>query len=89
MHPDHLVCSQLGYDACYLAGLAKAKLDGDPHRPRKIIYASYFRNINYSFLVDISDQFERKVKAVAAYVSKFGPSDEVMDAVRKGLVLHK
>jgi len=64
-HPDHLACSRLGYDACFLAGLTKAKLDGDPHRPRKIIYASYFRNTDYSFLVDISDEFERKVEAVA------------------------
>lgn len=88
-HPDHLACSRLGYDACFLAGLTKAKLDGDPYRPRKIIYASYFRNTDYSFLVDISDEFERKVEAVAAYVTQFGPSDEVMDAVRNGYVLHE
>ena len=87
-HPDHLACSRLGYDACFLAGLTKANLDGEPHRPRKIIYASYFRNTDYSFLVDISDEFERKVEAVAAYVTQFGPSDEVMDAVRNGFVLH-
>ena len=38
-HPDHRVCSQLGFDACYFAGLKKAQLSGEPHRPRKIIYA--------------------------------------------------
>ncbi|RME28699.1 MAG: bacillithiol biosynthesis deacetylase BshB1, partial [Candidatus Zixiibacteriota bacterium] len=47
-HPDHRVTTEIGYDACFLAGLKKADLDGEPHRPRKIIYASYFRNREYS-----------------------------------------
>ena len=70
-HPDHLVCSRLGYDACFLAGLKKLDVDGEPYRPRKIIYVSYFRNTDYSFLVDISDEFEQKCEAVAAYRSQF------------------
>ena len=71
-HPDHLACSRLGYDACFLAGLQKLDLAGEPHRPRKIIYASYYRNTDYSFLVDISDNFEQKLRAIAAYESQFG-----------------
>ncbi len=70
-HPDHLVCSRLGYDACFLAGLKKLDVEGEPYRPRKIIYVSYFRNTDYSFLVDISDEFEQKCEAVAAYRSQF------------------
>ncbi|MBU8934660.1 MAG: bacillithiol biosynthesis deacetylase BshB1 [candidate division Zixibacteria bacterium] len=71
-HPDHLACCRLGYDACYLAGLKKADLSGEAFRPRKIIYASYFRNSDYSFLVDISDEMDKKCEAVAAYKSQFG-----------------
>ena len=71
-HPDHLACSRLGYDACFLAGLQKLDLTGEPHRPRKIIYASYYRNTDHSFLVDISDVFERKLRGIAAYESQFG-----------------
>ena len=70
-HPDHVACSRLGYDACFLAGLRKADLNGEPHRPRKIAYVSYFRNTDYTYLVDISDQFEQKCRAVAAYHSQF------------------
>jgi len=70
-HPDHLVCSRLGYDACFLAGLKKLDVEGEAYRPRKIIYVSYFRNTDYSFLVDISDEFEQKCEAVAAYRSQF------------------
>lgn len=73
-HPDHLAACRLGYDACFLAGLTKLPIEGEPCRPRKIIYASYFRNTEHSFLVDISDEFEQKITAVAAYVSQFGDS---------------
>ena len=84
-HPDHLACSRLGYDACFLAGLKKIDLKGEPHRPRKIIYVSYYRNTDYSFLVDISDEFEQKIKAVAAYKSQFGSDSRVSDVNKTGL----
>lgn len=86
-HPDHLACTRLGYDACFLAGLAKLDLSGDPFRPHKIIYASYFRAKDYSFLVDISDQLETKMKAVAAYQSQFGDSSELQEIIEQGLKL--
>ena len=70
-HPDHAKCSQLGYESCYLAGLAKLKIPGEPHRPFKIIYCTSFFEIKHSFIVDISEQFERKIKAVACYKSQF------------------
>jgi len=70
-HPDHAACSRLAFDACFLAGLKKLEVDGEPFRPRKIIYASYFRNKDHSFLVDISEWFEAKCRAVAAYQSQF------------------
>lgn len=75
-HPDHRVCSQLGFDACFMAGLKKAELSGEPHRPEKILYVSYFRNKENSFIVDISEQFSRKLKAIAAYKSQFGDTKE-------------
>jgi bacillithiol biosynthesis deacetylase BshB1 len=74
-HPDHAACSRLGFDACFLAGLKKIDIEGEPFRPRKIVYASYFRNTDHSFMVDISESFETKCKAIAAYHSQF--SDEV------------
>ena len=87
-HPDHLACSRLGYDAAFLAGLKKVNLEGEPHRPRKIIYASYFRNLDYSFLVDISEEFEKKVEAVAAYQSQFGESTSFKEVVKRGLNIY-
>ena len=88
-HPDHLVCSNLGYDACFLAGLKKINLEGEPFRPRKIIYASYFRNTDYSFLVDISDFIEKKCKAVAAYKSQFANPVTAKHIFQPGLDIYE
>jgi bacillithiol biosynthesis deacetylase BshB1 len=74
-HPDHRVCSQVSYDACFYAGLKKAELDGEPHRPRKILYSTYYRSgVKPTFAVDITKQLERKLEAVRAYKSQF-PSE--------------
>jgi len=86
-HPDHHACSLLGYDACFLAGLKKIELDGEPHRPRKIIYASYYRNLQNSFLVDISDHFEKKCEAVAAYKSQFSDNNIAKQIFHPGVTV--
>lgn len=86
-HPDHLAACRLGYDACFLAGLRKMNLAGEPHRPRKIIYASYYRNREFSFLVDISDHFEKKCAAVAAYRSQFQDNNLAKDIFHPGVTV--
>ena len=72
-HPDHRVASELGRDACFLAGLARYDAGGEPHRPRKILYALAYREdpVPPTFVVDISDQFERKMQAIRCYASQF------------------
>jgi len=74
-HPDHLAASKMGYDACFFAGLKKLQMPGEATRPRKIIYASYFREAQHSFLVDITAQMEDKCKAVACYASQFNDQE--------------
>jgi N-acetylglucosamine malate deacetylase 1 len=72
-HPDHRTAAELGRDACYLAGLAKYGGAGAPHRPFKILYALAYREdpVKPSFVVDISDSFDAKMKAIRCYVSQF------------------
>lgn len=72
-HPDHRVASQLAYDACFVAGLRRAPIEGAPHRPRKILYAMSYREeaVNPSFVVDITDQIERKLDAIFAFGTQF------------------
>ncbi|MBD3219035.1 MAG: bacillithiol biosynthesis deacetylase BshB1 [candidate division Zixibacteria bacterium] len=76
-HPDHRICSYLGQDACYFSGLKKLDLPGEPHRPHKILFATYYRTTSTpTFYVDISKQFERKIEAVRCYKSQFDNTPE-------------
>lgn len=72
-HPDHRITSELGRDACFLAGLARYNAAGAPHRPHKILYALAYREdpVKPTFVVDISPQFERKMQAIRCYGSQF------------------
>jgi len=70
-HPDHYTASTLGYEAAFLAGLKKLPVEGEPHRPFKIIYASLYYDVRPSFVVDISEQFESRVRALMAYRSQY------------------
>ncbi|HJT88091.1 MAG TPA: bacillithiol biosynthesis deacetylase BshB1 [Bryobacteraceae bacterium] len=71
-HPDHYRAGELGYEACFLAGLKKLDEYSEPHRPFKILYSSLYANVTPSFVVDISAQFERRMAALFSYVSQYG-----------------
>jgi len=72
-HPDHRVASELGRDACFLAGLANYSADGRAHKPEKILYALTYREdpVKPTFVVDISAEFEAKLEAIRCYTSQF------------------
>ncbi len=70
-HPDHYTASILGYEAAFLSGLAKLPLEGSAHRPFKIIYASLYRDVRPTFVVDITSQFETRLASLMAYKSQF------------------
>ncbi|HEX6821356.1 MAG TPA: bacillithiol biosynthesis deacetylase BshB1 [Candidatus Sulfotelmatobacter sp.] len=90
-HPDHYTASILGYEACFLAGLAKLPISPQPsapnsqiqrlapHRPFKIVYATLYFDVRPSFVVDISEQFEAKVASILAYKSQFSNQDAGKD----------
>jgi bacillithiol biosynthesis deacetylase BshB1 len=71
-HPDHYATSVVGYEACFLAGLAKLEMDGfAPHRPFKVVYATLYYDIRPTFVVDITEQFEARLQSILAYKSQF------------------
>jgi bacillithiol biosynthesis deacetylase BshB1 len=96
-HPDHYTTSVLGYEACFLAGLAKldpshqpsavsqAKSGREkvealaPHRPFKIIYATLYYDVRPTFVVDISEQFEKKFASIMAYKTQFSDQEAGKD----------
>jgi len=70
-HPDHYHASTLGYEGCFLAGLKQLPLEGEAHRPFKILYATPFEGMPATFIVDITKQYERRRRAILAYGSQF------------------
>lgn len=75
-HPDHYRTSEIGFEACFLAGLKKLDEYSEPHRPFKILYASVYAEVKPSFIVDISAQFERRMTALLSYASQYGEVGE-------------
>lgn len=73
-HPDHYRASEIGYEACFLAGLRKLDPQSEPHRPFKILYSSLYANVTPSFVVDISPWFDRRMESLLAYASQYGSS---------------
>ena len=75
-HPDHYTASVLGYEACFLAGLAKLDVDATkPHRPFKIIYATLYYDVRPTFVVDITEQFEARLESLMAYKTQFSDQE--------------
>jgi len=70
-HPDHLAAATLVREGVFNAKLRKFQADGDPWQPEWICF--YFINDSAppSFLVDVSDYYDVKRKALACFVSQF------------------
>jgi bacillithiol biosynthesis deacetylase BshB1 len=75
-HPDHYRAAEIGYEACFLAGLKRLEEETPPHRPFKILYSSSYANVTPSFVVDITRQFGRRMEALLSYESQYGGGAE-------------
>jgi bacillithiol biosynthesis deacetylase BshB1 len=72
-HPDHVAASALVDAARFWSKLTKSDLAGTPHLPERIIY--YFSvhlriQPHPSFVVDVSDHLDVKMRALACYHSQ-------------------
>ncbi|MFP3948950.1 MAG: bacillithiol biosynthesis deacetylase BshB1 [Gemmatimonadota bacterium] len=72
-HPDHRATARLVYDACFLSGLTNFDAPGEAHRPFKVVHAAAFRDdvSTPTFVVDVTEQHDRKLEALACYESQF------------------
>ena len=78
-HPDHYTSATLGYEACFVSGLAKVETLGEknsPHRPFKIVYASLYADVRPTFVVDITPYVEDRLRALMAYRSQYASQAE-------------
>jgi bacillithiol biosynthesis deacetylase BshB1 len=75
-HPDHYTTATLGYEACFVSGLARVETGAAPHRPYKVIYASLYADVRPSFVVDITPFVEQRHQSLLAYRSQYANSEQ-------------
>ena len=70
-HPDHGAASNVLSEAVFNAGLRRYEAGAEPWRPRLTVY--YFINdfASPSFVVDVSEHYEDKRKALACHRTQF------------------
>jgi len=75
-HPDHVAASHVLRTAAFRSGLRRYPTDADPWHAEWVCY--YFINDSTapSFVVDVSDQYQRKREALECYRSQFAPVEE-------------
>jgi N-acetylglucosamine malate deacetylase 1 len=71
-HPDHRAASDLTRDACFLAGVRNAPVEGEPFRPSKLLYAlAYAEHApKPTFVLDITSVMQRKLDAIQTFASQ-------------------
>lgn len=90
-HPDHRLASELIRDACFLAGLSKyAPGDAPAFRPFKLLHVVTYREdgIKPTFVVDVSEQFARKLDAIRCYASQFDGATQAGEVFPNGESLY-
>jgi len=73
-HPDHIAASAIGVAARFYAKFTKTDMTGEPFFPERIYryMAVHMRAVvEPSFIVDVTDDLETKLEALAAYRSQF------------------
>jgi len=90
-HPDHRRATELIRDACFLAGLAKYAPGPDPaFRPFKLLHVITYREDGGkpTFVVDITEQFDRKMSAIRCYSSQFDGATQAGEVFPNGEPLY-
>jgi N-acetylglucosamine malate deacetylase 1 len=87
-HPDHIAAERLAEAARFYAKLTKTEMRGEPHYPSRVLhfFCTHYRlHVDPAFIVDITDQIERKMEAVASYRSQFNEdrgNTGILDTIR-------
>jgi LmbE family N-acetylglucosaminyl deacetylase len=81
-HPDHVAASALITEGVFNAGLRRYEAEGEAWKAEWICY--YFINDadRPSFLVDVSDYYEKKRRALDCHVTQFSPAGDGAAATR-------
>lgn len=70
-HPDHVRASNIVTDVCYYAGLRQIHTKFAAHRPQAVIYYMQWYVFPPTFIVDVTDFWKTKMRAIHAFESQF------------------
>lgn len=73
-HPDHAAASHLIAEGVFNAGLRRFEAEGDAWKPEATCYYFINDSATPSFVVDVSDHYGTKQRALACHVSQFQPT---------------
>jgi len=81
-HPDHVAASELLTEAVFNAGLRRYQAEGDAWKPEWVCY--YFINdaATPSFVIDVSEYYDHKRRALDCHASQFARPDAGAAATR-------
>ena len=75
-HPDHANAGLVASQAVHFAELKNYDIEGEPHYSGQLVYGMYRTVFEPTFIVDVTDEFDTKRRAVLAYHSQVGPTKE-------------
>jgi len=74
-HPDHVAASRVLTDAIFNAGLRRYQAEGEPWKPQMTSYYFINESTQPSFVIDVTDHYETKRRALACHASQFRPPE--------------
>jgi N-acetylglucosamine malate deacetylase 1 len=73
-HPDHVATSGLVSEAAHHSGLAKIDTGQERFRPRAVLYFKLPTHVMPTFIVDVTEFSQQRIRAIQAYASQlFNP----------------
>jgi bacillithiol biosynthesis deacetylase BshB1 len=72
-HPDHTAASNVLTDAIFNAGLRRFRAEGEPWKPEMTSYYFINESAQPSFVVDVTEHYDTKRRALACHKSQFRP----------------
>lgn len=73
-HPDHVAAHTLVRAAAFSSGLRRYDAQGTPWKPDWLVCYFINNSVEPSFVIDVSDHYETKRRALACHRSQFTPA---------------
>src|SRR5258706_3414319 len=72
-HPDHIAASNVLTEAIFNSGLRRYRAEGEPWKPDMTSYYFINESAPPSFVIDVTDHYDAKRRALACHASQFRP----------------